>query len=73
MSFFILPNSPLFDLRDIVVAVNKHVEIKAMSRKILLILNMLNFDGKYRIIDIERAIARAPPLIILFRMDSDTF
>jgi hypothetical protein len=72
-SFFILFNSPLFDLKDIVVAVNRHVEINTISKKILLILNIANFDGKYRVIDNERANARAPPLMILFRMDSETF
>ncbi len=72
-SFFILFNSPLFDLRDIVVAVNRQVEINTISNKILLTLNTLNCDGKYRIIDNERANPRAPPPKILFRIDFETF
>ena len=55
------------------VAVNKHTVIKAMSAKILFSPNVLNLAGKYRIIDKDKATARAPPLMMWLPSDSEIF
>jgi len=63
------PNSLWFVFNAIVVAVNKQIEIKDKSTNTLFNPNELNFEGKYRAIDKDKAIAKAPPLIIWFRID----